>query len=85
MNYLDTLRDVLDRLDSEMLWPLSRRFEIIRQIGEYKRKENISIEDLDREEEIKAKYRKDFSFPKGFTDELFDLIFRYGKKEMKKD
>ncbi len=47
-NKLETLRTEIDKLDGEMLQILARRLEIIEEIGDYKRDNNITILQMKR-------------------------------------
>ncbi|MDP8210418.1 MAG: chorismate synthase [Candidatus Stygibacter australis] len=49
---LDNYREVLDRIDEDILLALKRRNEIIKLIGEYKLMKNLNIHDTHREIEL---------------------------------
>ncbi|TND08574.1 MAG: chorismate mutase [Bacteroidetes bacterium] len=49
---LQTLREVIDEIDDDLLRALSRRMEIVEQIGEFKHEHNVTILQIDRWLEI---------------------------------
>ncbi len=48
---LPTLRTKLDAIDGQHITLLAKRFELTRQVGEYKAKHNLPAIDLEREAE----------------------------------
>jgi chorismate mutase len=45
---LESLRLMIDEIDEQMIRTLSRRMEIVEQIGEYKRDHNVTVFQLER-------------------------------------
>lgn len=46
------LRQQIDQIDDELLELLIKRFGIVKQVGEYKKKQNLPIVNETREEEV---------------------------------
>jgi len=49
---LTTLREAIDKIDEDILVALTRRDRISQKIGEFKKRNNLSVEDKTRESEI---------------------------------
>lgn len=49
---LEKLRSIIDEMDSKLLEHLSARMDIVQEIGNYKRENNVTIFQIDRWEEI---------------------------------
>ena len=82
MKELKPLREEIDRIDSEIAGLLNRRMEAVRSIREYKRKNDLPVEDLLREEEILMGL-KPGKLDESFLRELYQVIFRYSKSFQK--
>ncbi len=54
---LDDFREAIDKIDEEILIGLLKRQEISKLIGEYKKKNNLKIEDKNREKELLEKLK----------------------------
>ena len=52
MKDLNSLRNKIDKIDNEIIDLLNDRFDIVKEIGEYKKENNIPVEDKTREEII---------------------------------
>jgi len=46
---LDELRNKIDEIDEELIKKLEERFDVVMQIGEYKKEKGLPIVDHDRE------------------------------------
>ena len=57
MSELDVLRKDIDRLDKEIAELLLSRFDVIKEIGAVKKRENLPITNAGREEEVISKVR----------------------------
>lgn len=55
MDEIIKLRDQIDNLDKELLGLIAQRIDLVRSIGEEKKKSGINIIDPDREQEIYKK------------------------------
>ena len=79
-------REALDKIDEDILIALYRRKQIAKKIGEFKRKNNLKIEDENREKELlknllqKAKLWK---MDKGFVKNIWELIVAKSKENQK--
>jgi len=72
-------RRQIDKVDRKIVSLLEKRFKIVFGLREYKRKHNMPIEDLDRESEIKEKFKYS-KLPKGVLVKFFKLLFMEAKK-----
>ncbi len=81
--HLEELRDKIDHLDHQIIESIISRLQLVDAIGLYKKKNNVSIFQLERLNEI-LKSRKEWSNPHGvpsdFVEELFKLIHHYSVK-----
>ena len=57
MSEIDVLRKDIDRLDKEICDLLLARFEVVRGIGEIKKRDALPVTNAGREEEVIAKVR----------------------------
>jgi len=57
MSELDVLRKDIDRLDKEIAELLLSRFDVVKEIGAVKKRENLPITNVGREEEVISKVR----------------------------
>lgn len=74
---LESLRHQIDSLDYQMLELLAKRMNIVKKIGEFKNKKNISIFQLDRWKEIRASRinaGKDLNLDEKFVKEVLQII-----------
>ncbi|MCE2705911.1 MAG: chorismate mutase [Proteobacteria bacterium] len=80
--YIENLRGLIDRLDSEIIEKVAKRHEISKQIGEYKQQYGLEILDQDRENKLQE-YHKDLSIKHNIAQslvlEIFDLIIKQSK------
>lgn len=67
---LNQSRQKIDALDYQLLELLAQRLEICKEISDYKRKNNLPIQDQEREKEILRERVKAFK-EMGFDDETF--------------
>ncbi len=81
MSEIETLRNKIDDIDNEIISLLDSRFELSKEIGKEKAKENISIADQNREEEILAKTEKTKN--KDAIKATYKTIFEQSKKLQK--
>ncbi len=83
MQELEQFRSIIDDIDSKLLHLLAKRQEVVKQVGEFKLKQNIPVLDTAREEylykyhqELSAKYNLSFDF----IQDLFAMIMEYSRK-----
>jgi len=78
-NKLEELRREIDKLDDELITILSRRMEIVKEIGEYKKENDITILQIKRWSEI-IRYRLENASRAGldrdFLIKLFELVHK---------
>jgi len=80
---LINLRRQLNQIDNQLLQLLEARFEIINQVGEFKKDKGIPIEDLDREKEIIESKCAKTDLDEEFIKKLFNIIFEESKRLQK--
>lgn len=76
-NQLDLLRSRIDALDRELLEVLSSRMEIVREIGKYKKENNVTALQMNRWSQLmdnRVKMGTDMNLNETFTKILFQLI-----------
>ena len=80
MNEIEGLREEIDKVDREIVQLLNKRIELVLHIGELKNRDELAVEDLEREKEILSKLRGD-KLDGGFLRNLYEVIFRYSKSK----
>jgi chorismate mutase-like protein len=76
-NGLVRFRERLDPIDEEISRLFGERFEICREVAEYKSEHGIPMMQPDRVAEVRARYLArgtDAGLPEEFTAELFELL-----------
>jgi 3-deoxy-7-phosphoheptulonate synthase len=77
MNLLEELRDKIDTIDSEILSMMSKRMQVAREIGQYKKENNMTILQVERWNQI-LKTRTELGINKELTRDfilkLYELI-----------
>nr|WP_319270862.1 chorismate mutase [uncultured Draconibacterium sp.] len=76
-NQLDVLRNRIDAIDAELLETLASRVQIVKQIGEYKRDNNVTALQINRWTELmenRVKLGKSMDVNETFVKILFQLI-----------
>ncbi|MCF7861595.1 chorismate synthase [Candidatus Woesearchaeota archaeon] len=79
----EDIRYGIDRVDNEILTLLGRRYSLARLMGEYKKKYNLSIDDLRREKELllrKRELARDYGLDGEFVEKLFISLINESKK-----
>ncbi len=81
---LNEVRDEIDTINTQMLDLFIKRLELCSFVAEYKKNNNLPINDSKREEEILQKINKlsDEKYSK-YTEELFRQIFAISKEYQK--
>ncbi len=77
MSGLDPFRRRLDELDDQIARALGERFEICREIAEYKREHEVPMMQPGRVAEVRARYLargREVDLPPDFTEALFELL-----------
>jgi len=76
-NQLEMLRNRIDSLDNELLEVLSSRMDIVREIGKYKKENNVTALQINRWAHLmedRVKLGQKLNLNKTFTQILFQLI-----------
>ena len=74
---IDQLRAKIDILDENLLYTLGARMKVSRQIGEYKRTNNVAILQTSRWDKVLAKVvakGQEYGLPEDFVKEVFNAI-----------
>jgi 4-amino-4-deoxychorismate mutase len=77
MSSLEGFRERLDPIDAEIARLLGERFQICREVAEFKSEHDIPMMQPDRVAEVRARYLArgaDANLPAEFTAELFELL-----------
>ena len=76
-NQLDVLRNRIDAIDSELLETLSSRVKIVKQIGQYKKENNVTALQINRWTQLmenRVSLGKNLDLNETFVKILFQLI-----------
>ena len=76
-NQLEVLRNRIDALDKELLEVLSSRMDIVREIGRYKRENNVTALQINRWAQLmedRTQLGKKLNLAEAFTKVLFQMI-----------
>jgi 4-amino-4-deoxychorismate mutase len=77
MSGLEPFRRRLDVLDAEIARLLGERFDVCREVAQYKSKHGIAMMQPGRVAEVRARYLErgaEVNLPEYFTSELFELL-----------
>ena len=77
---LKDLREQIDCVDDKIAELYIKRLDLVRQVGEYKKQNNVCIEHNDREQQIYDRLAQKFG-DKTATDFLYNSIMTYSKIE----
>lgn len=83
---LEDYRREIDRVDAEIVDAISRRMNVVEEIGQYKEEKGMEIKDEGREENVKQQFEKLFEredLPKEKGRELAELLIRIAVEEEK--
>jgi 4-amino-4-deoxychorismate mutase len=76
-NGLEPYRRRLDELDEQIARLLGKRFQVCREVAEYKSEHDIPMMQPDRVAEVRARYLArgaEVALPEQFTADLFELL-----------
>jgi chorismate synthase len=82
----EDIRYGIDRVDNEILTLLARRYNLAKMMGEYKKKYNLSIDDIKREKELllrKCEIARDYGLDVGFVQKIFITLINESKRIQK--
>jgi len=77
LNLLEELRDKIDQMDSDLLVMISERMNVAREIGRYKKENNMTILQVERWKEIlttRLRFGMDKELSSDFIVKLYELI-----------
>jgi chorismate mutase len=81
---LEDYREEIDRVNHEVVDAVSRRMNIVEEIGEYKKRNGMEIKDEGREEVVKQQFEKLFEeedLPKEKGREFAELLIEMAVEE----
>jgi chorismate mutase len=84
---LKELRDQIDAIDCDLLDLLKRRTELSKQVALVKKREQLPIWDLEREQSMMEKIRQsaqEYNLNPLVVEEIFSLVLAYSKQEMRR-
>lgn len=79
LNHINQFRDVIDQLDAQTLELLSKRMDIVRKIGIYKKENNIAVLQLDRWANIRnscLQKAADYNLSLEFVETIINTIHK---------
>lgn len=85
---LEDYREEIDRINQEIAEDISERMEIVQEIGEYKKENDIPIKDENREKKVKDQFAEVFSeenLPEERGREVAEMLIQMAIKEELKD
>jgi len=74
---IEQLREKIDVIDAKIVKLLEERVDLVRKIGEAKRKHNLPIVDQKRESEVLIKVTEKTKLNQAFVKKLFEAIIVY--------
>jgi len=84
---LEKSRTEIDEIDTKIVELLAKRLEICKKLGKYKKKNNVPIQNKEREKQIikdRAKKLKELGFDdEKFVQDLFELIMKKAREVQK--
>jgi chorismate mutase len=83
---LEDYRKEIDRVNAEIVDAVSRRMNVVEEIGEYKKEKGMEIKDEGREEKVKQQFEKLFEreeLPKEKGREMAELLIEMAVEEEK--
>ena len=81
---LEDYREEIDRINREVVDTVSRRMNVVEEIGEYKKQNGMEIKDEGREEVVKQQFAKLFEkedLPKKKGREFAELLIEMAVEE----
>lgn len=81
---LEDYRQEIDRVNREIVDAVSRRMNVVEEIGEYKKQNGMEIKDEGREEVVKEQFEKLFDsegLPAEKGREMAELLIKMAVKE----
>jgi len=80
MNNLETLRNEINNIDSQIFQLLNIRFKIVKKIGQYKKENNIPVLDKSREKIIEKKIKTNYQGKEGeYINQIYKVVMNESK------
>ena len=79
-NKLENLRKEIDKIDSEIIQLLAKRFEIVKQIGVFKKENKLDVIDNRRFQKVLEKVAniaEKQGISKDFINDIYNIIHEY--------
>ena len=79
-NKLEELRKEIDKCDKQIVDLFSKRFEIVKQIGKFKKENNIPVVDNNRFQKVLEKVAniaEKQGVSKDFINDIYNIIHKY--------
>lgn len=79
MNDLQKFRKTIDQLDRTLIDTLAKRQQVVRKVGEYKKKEGLPPLDEKRFKDVLTRmkeYALERGLPKDFVEDIFNRIHK---------
>jgi chorismate mutase len=83
---IQNLRKQIDKIDNLLLKFLSKRIQISKQIGKFKKQNNLPIRDKKREKQLfilLSQKAEKFNLDKKYINQLFKLILKNSRDNQK--
>lgn len=83
MDELQNLRRTIDLIDQSILQSFASRMQIATEIGNYKKNNQLPVEDTDREQQMQEKWIQEgqkYGLSKEFISELLALTLKTSKE-----
>jgi chorismate mutase len=74
---IEQLREKIDKVDSKIVQLLEERVDLVKKIGEAKRKHDLPIVDQRRESEVLIKVTQKTKLNQAFVKKIFESIIVY--------
>ncbi|MFH1055085.1 MAG: chorismate mutase [Candidatus Altiarchaeota archaeon] len=74
---IEQMREKVDAIDVRIVRLLEERVDLARKIGEAKRKNNLPMRDLQREQDVLIRVTEKTRLNKGFVKKLFEGVMEY--------
>ena len=80
MSNLETLRNEINNIDSQIFQLLNRRHSVVKKVGQYKKENNLPILDSSREKIIETKIKTQFQGPEGdYINQIYKEVMNVSK------
>lgn len=80
MNNLETLRNEINDIDSQIFQLLNLRHSVVKKIGQYKKENNIPVLDQSREKIIETKIKTNYQGEEGeYINQIYKAVMNQSK------